>query len=182
MPEEIIKSEYLFRGKILNVRLDDVRLADARSPRLVKREIIEHQGAVAIVAIDAQDQVLLVRQFRSAAQQEMLEIPAGTLERGEDPSACAVRELREETGFFANQWNDIGTIYSSPGYSTEKIWLYQASNLTAAESALEDDESIEVVLVPLDEAIAMIEEGTINDAKSIVGLLRVLKKSFESKR
>lgn len=176
MPEEILKSEYLYRGRILNLRLDQVRLTDDRQTRVVTREIVEHHGAVAIVALDSQARVLLVRQFRSAASRELLEIPAGTLEPGEDPAKCAVRELKEETGYGAANWQEIGQLYPSPGYATEKMWIYLAQNLTGGESSTEDDESIRVEVVPFGQAIEKIERGEIVDAKSIVGLLRVWNK------
>jgi ADP-ribose pyrophosphatase len=176
MSEEILKSEYLYRGKILNVRLDQVRLTDDRKARVVAREIVEHHGAVAIVALDSQDRVLLVRQFRSAIQREILEIPAGTLEAGEDPAKCAVRELKEETGYSAASWEEMGKVYPSPGYATEQMWLYFARDLTASTAALEDDESLQVEIVPFRDAIAMIDRGEIVDAKSIAALLLVLKK------
>jgi ADP-ribose pyrophosphatase len=176
MAEEILKSEYLYRGKILNVRLDEVRLTDDRKPRVVAREIVEHRGAVAIVALDTQARVLLVQQYRSAAQRELLEIPAGTLEVGEDPALCAVRELKEETGYSAANWENIGMMYSSPGFCTEKMYLFLAHNLTASATSPEDDESLQVELVPFSEAVAKIERGEIIDAKSIVGLMRAWKK------
>ena len=176
MSAEILKSEYLYHGKILNVRLDQVRLTDDRKPRVVAREIVEHHGAVAIVALDDQERVLLVRQFRSAIQREILEIPAGTLEIGEDPAKCAVRELKEETGYAAANWEEIGRLYPSPGYATEQMWLYLARNLTASTAALEDDESLQVEIVPFGQAIDLIERGEIVDAKTIATLLRVWKK------
>jgi len=176
MSEEILKSEYLYRGKILNLRLDQVRLTDDRKARVVAREIVEHHGAVAIVALDSQDRVLLVRQFRSAIQREILEIPAGTLEAGEDPAKCAARELKEETGYSAASWEEIGTVYPSPGYATEQMWLYFARDLTSSSAALEDDESLQVEIVPFSEAIAKIDRGEIVDAKTIAALLLVWKK------
>lgn len=177
MTEEILKSEYLYRGKILNLRLDQARLKDDRESRLVSREIVEHHGAVAIVALDAQERVLLVRQFRSAVQREMLEVPAGTLEIGEDPAVCAVRELKEETGYSARDWGTLGRIYPCPGYSTEQMWLYLARGLTATTASPEDDESLQLELVPFNHAIDMIEGGEIVDAKTIVALLQVWKKN-----
>ena len=182
MSEEILKSEYLYRGKILNVRLDQVRLTDASKTRVVPREIVEHRGAVAMVALDAQERVVLVRQYRSAVQREMLEIPAGTLEAGEEPAKCAIRELQEETGYAARIWEEIGKIFPSPGYATEQMWLYLARDLTASAASPEDDESLQVEQIPFSEAIAKIESGEIIDAKSIVALLRVWKKMREAKR
>ncbi len=177
MSEEILSSEYLYRGHILKLRVDQVRLA---SRRVTVREIVEHRGAVAIVALDADQRVLMVRQYRSAAARELLEIPAGTLEDGEDPGLCAVRELKEETGYHAARWEPLGHFYSSPGFSTEKMYLYLASQLTFAEAAPEEDESISLELVPLAEAVSQIERGEIVDAKTIVGLLRVWRRFSET--
>ncbi len=174
MTEEIIRSEYLYRGQILKLRLDQVRLPGPRR-RVVMREVVEHRGAVAIVALDAEERVVLVRQYRSAAGCETLEIPAGTLEVGEDPALCATRELTEETGYHAAKWEPLGFFYSSPGFSTEKMHLFLAGNLTAAAPAPEDDEAIAVAVTPFADALEKIERGEIVDAKSIVGLLRVWK-------
>ena len=176
MAEEIVKSEFLYRGKILNVRLDQVRLTNDGRRRIFAREIVEHRGAVAIVAIDEHDRVLLVRQYRSAALRDMIEIPAGTLEPGEDPAACAVRELKEETGYSAALWEPLGKLYSSPGFCTEQMHLFLARNLTISNASPEEDESLELEAVPFESAIEKIESGEICDGKSIVGLMRVWKK------
>ncbi len=170
MSEEIIHSEYLYKGHIVKLRLDQVRLP---TKQVVAREIVEHRGAVAIVALDAQNRVLLVRQYRSGARCEILEIPAGTLEEGEDPALCAMRELKEETGYRASKWDNLGYFYSSPGFLTEKMYLFLARQLTRGESAPEEDELINVEMLPLDHAIEMIERGEFLDAKTIAGLLRV---------
>ncbi len=170
MGEEITRSQYLYRGKVIRVRLDDVRLSNKH---VTVREIVEHRGAVAIVALDAEGRVVLVRQYRYAAARDLIEIPAGTLEEGEDPALCATRELKEETGYLAGQWEPLGYLYSSPGFSTEKMYLYLARQLTMTEASPEEDESITTLHVPFAEALEMIERGEIVDAKSIVGLLRV---------
>jgi ADP-ribose pyrophosphatase len=172
MNEEIIHSEYLYRGHVLKLRLDQTRLDNKQ---VVPREIVEHRGAVAIVALDEHNNVLMVRQYRSAAGRELLEIPAGTLEEGEDPALCATRELKEETGYQAMRWENLGYFYSSPGFCTEKMYLYLARQLTRGQAAPEADELLQVELVPLDQLIAMIDRGEILDAKSNVGLLRVWK-------
>ncbi|HEX9076302.1 MAG TPA: NUDIX hydrolase [Anaerolineae bacterium] len=172
MGEEITHSQYLYRGKVLKLRLDDVRLANKN---MVIREIVEHRGAVVVVPLDAQDRVLMVRQYRSAAAREMLELPAGTLEEGEDPAMCATRELKEETGYLAGQWQPLGYFYSSPGFSTEKMHLFLARQLTSSEATPEEDEAITVELVPFAQALEKIDQGDILDAKTIVGLLRVWK-------
>ena len=116
---------------------------------------------------------LLVRQYRSGAARDLLEIPACTLEDGEDPALCATRELKEETGYHAVQWDYLGHFYSSPGFCTEQMHLYLARQLTSAAPAPADDEAITIELIPLTDAVARIERGEIVDAKTIVGLLRV---------
>jgi ADP-ribose pyrophosphatase len=173
MGEEILHSEYLYRGKIINLRVNEVRLPNKN---IAIREIVEHRGAAVIVALDEQQRVLMVRQYRSAAGKELLEVPAGTLNSGEDPALCATRELKEETGYQAAQWEPIGYFYSSPGFSTEKMYLYLAQQLTQSEASPEEDEEIAVELVPLPQALNMIERGEIVDAKTIIGLHRAAKR------
>jgi len=172
MAEKILRSEYLYRGSILKLRLDQVRLANKN---VVAREIVEHRGAVAIVALDEQQRVLMVRQYRVGAAQETLEITAGSLEEGEDPALCAIRELKEETGYSAAQWEPMGHFFSSPGFCTEKMYLFLARQLTDGTATPEEDESITVEWLPLAQAVDAIERGEIVDAKTIVGLLRVWK-------
>lgn len=169
MGEEILHSEYLYRGKVLNLKVNQVRLSNKN---VVIREIIEHRGAAVIVAIDDQQRLLMVRQYRSAAGKELLEIPAGTLNSGEDPALCATRELKEETGYQAAQWEPLGYLYPSPGFSTEKMYLYRARQLTLATASPEEDEEITVEWVPLPQAVDMIASGEIVDAKTIIGIYR----------
>ncbi len=170
MAEKILRSEYLYRGSVIKLRLDQVRLANKN---VVAREIVEHRGAVVIAALDERQRVLLVRQYRSGAGRETLELPAGTLEEGEDPAICAVRELKEETGYSAAQWEPMGYFFSSPGFCTEKMYLFLARQLTDGKAAPEEDESIAVEWMPLAKAIDAIERGKIVDGKTMVGLLRV---------
>ncbi len=147
-----------------------------------QREIVAHPGAVAIVAVDDEDRVLLVRQFRTAAERTLLEIPAGTRDVDEatgdveDPDRTAARELEEETGQRATTWLGLGAFWPAPGFSTEVIHLYLATGLSSAvEGRLgpDDDEALVVVRVPFEAAVSAAEDGRIADAKSIVGLLRV---------
>lgn len=166
--EELIKSEHVYRGRVLNLRLDTVRV---RNGELTLREIAEHNGAVAMIPLDDAGDVTLVKQWRAATGRVMLEIPAGTLEPGEDPLAGAPRELREETGLTAARWDFIVRFFPSPGILTEEMFLYLARDLTQGTQDLMDDEDIEVVRLPLDDAIARIATGEIADAKTIVGLL-----------
>lgn len=173
MGEEILHSEYLYRGKIINLRVNEVRLPNKN---ITIREIIEHPGAAVIVAVDEQQRVLMVRQYRSAAGRELLEVPAGTLKNGEDPALCATRELKEETGYQAALWEPLGYIYSSPGFLTERMYLYFARQLTLSEATPEEDEEITVELIPLTQALDMVARGEIVDAKTIVGLYRASKR------
>jgi ADP-ribose diphosphatase len=168
----------IHRGRTLAFRVDTIERADGTRHQ---REIVEHPGAVAIVAIDAEDRVLLVRQFRTAVGGTLLEIPAGTLDVDpttrtiEDPGRAAPRELEEETGLRAGHWQEIGAFWTAPGFATELMHLYLATDLRPAEGQLgpDEDEALVAVRVPLAEAIAAAEDGRIVDAKSIVGLLRV---------
>lgn len=168
MSEDLVSRERVYEGRVVNLRVDTVRLP---SGRITTREIIEHRGAVAIVALDEEDNVLLVSQFRSAVGEKLLELPAGTVELGEDTRTCAFRELQEETGHVAESLEELYVFYSSPGFSDERIWLYLASGLKQGAEAPEGDEVIELVKLPLDKALEMVGTGAICDGKSILGLI-----------
>jgi ADP-ribose pyrophosphatase len=171
MSEPTVSSELIYRGRIVSLRVDEVRLP---SGQIRRREIVEHGGAVAIVAIDDQDRALLVRQFRKPIEQFTLEIPAGTLEPGEDPEACAHRELLEETGYTAERIERLLGFYSAPGFCTEYLHVYLATGLREGAATPEEDESIELVREPVSGALDLIASGRIQDAKSQVGLLAYL--------
>lgn len=168
--EVTIDSHVDFRGRLLTVRTDRVRLPDGSE---TNREIVEHRGAVAIVALDSDGNVLLVRQFRKPAERALLEIPAGTLEAGEEPLECARRELIEETGHRAATMERICGFYTAPGYCTEFLHVFVAHDLTPASAEADADERIEVVRLPLPRCLRLVRSGEIRDAKSIVGLLAV---------
>ncbi|MFQ6013844.1 MAG: NUDIX hydrolase [Anaerolineae bacterium] len=168
--EETVSTEYPFRGRLLNLRIDTVRLSKGR---LIEREIVEHPGAVGMVALDDEENVVLVRQFRKAVEGELWEIPAGTREPGEEAEACAQRELREETGYEGGTLRPLVDFYPSPGYCTEKIQVYLVTDLRPGKAEAEEDEVIRVVKVPLAQAVSMIKVGEIRDGKSIVGLLSI---------
>jgi ADP-ribose pyrophosphatase len=155
---------------VVNLRLDDVRTPGGLE---MVREIVEHRGAVALVALDDEGRVLLVKQHRAATGSETIEIPAGTLEPGEDPMICAERELAEETGYSAAHFERIGGIYPSPGFCTEFIHFYLATQLSHGAAHPEEDEHIEVEVVVWDEALRRVRAGEICDGKSVSALLLV---------
>jgi ADP-ribose pyrophosphatase len=144
------------------------------SGRETTREIVEHGDCVAIIAIDDEDNVLLVNQFRKPVEKKLLEIPAGGIEPGEEPADCVRRELREETGFLPQRVERLGGFYSAPGYCTEYLHLYLATELVPSPLQAEDSESIRLVRVRLSEVPGLITSGSICDAKSIAGLLAFL--------
>jgi nudix-type nucleoside diphosphatase (YffH/AdpP family) len=165
--ESTLNSENVFHGKILDLWIHTVRLADGRT---VVREVVDHPGAVCLVAIDSDDSVLLVRQFRKPTDKMMLEIPAGTLSPGESPEACAQRELQEETGYTAGRLELLGTLYSAPGFCSELLHAYLATDLSPGDQAMDDDEDIEIVRLPFEQALVMALSGDLHDAKSIASL------------
>jgi ADP-ribose pyrophosphatase len=159
----------IYKGRIVDLRLEQVTLPNQRTVTL---EIVRHPGAAAVVAMDADDCVILLRQFRHAAAGFIWEIPAGKLDLGEAPVHCARRELREEAGVAARELVALGSILTAPGFCDERIHLFLARDLTPAEQQLDDDEVLSVSRIPLPRAIEMIHVGEIEDAKSIAALHR----------
>ena len=170
--EETISSRLVYDGRAVKLRVDTVRMPGGRE---TSREIVEHSDCVAIIAVDADDNVLLVNQFRKPVEKELLEIPAGGIEPGEDAVATVRRELREETGYLPQKVERLGGFYSTPGYCTEYLHLYLASDLVPSSLNAEDTESIKLVRVPISQIPGLITSGSICDAKSIAGLLIFLK-------
>jgi 8-oxo-dGTP pyrophosphatase MutT (NUDIX family) len=175
--EHLVASELLHRGRILEFRVDTVERADGRR---AQRDVVVHPGAVAVVALDPEGCVLLVRQYRHPAGRTLLEIPAGTLERDaatgavEDPDGAARRELEEETGYRAGRWERLTDFWTAPGFATERMSLYLAIDLAPATGdrlTPDEDEALQLVRVPWRDAVAAAERGEIADAKSLVGLL-----------
>lgn len=167
-----IHSEYVYRGRVVTLRIDTVMMPDGR---LTKREVVEHHGAVAIVPVLDAETVLLIRQYRQAVGETLLEIPAGTLEDGEDADACAARELEEETGYRAGSLRRLFSQYLAPGYSNEVLHAYCARDLTPSSAHPDIDEEIELVPVRMADVETMIWDGRIRDAKSIAALLVTLR-------
>jgi ADP-ribose pyrophosphatase len=168
MAERTIGSRQVFDGRLLTVRVDDVELP---SGRRATREIVEHPGAVAMLAWDG-ERVALVRQWRQAAGDSLLEIPAGTREPGEDPLTTAQRELAEEVGVSAAQWAQGPAFFTAPGFCTEYLTIFLASELAPADGSAEpDEEGLVVEWLPLDDALTGLDEGRIRDAKSVAVIL-----------
>jgi ADP-ribose pyrophosphatase len=165
--EHVVESHRIYEGRVVSLRVDRVKLPSGRS---TVREVVEHASVVAIVALDSQGDVLLVRQYRLPAQQSLLEIPAGGVDPGESAEEAAQRELQEETGQRAGRLERLCSFFVSPGYCDEYMYLYLATALEPSALVADADESIEVVRLPLDEALRLIERGEICDAKTIVGL------------
>lgn len=175
--EKTMKSEKLYEGKVLNLKIDTVELPDKGYS---KREIVEHPGGVAIITITANREMVLVKQYRKAVEDFVLEIPAGKLEVNEEPRETAIRELREETSLEAKKLSYITEFYTSPGYSSEKIHLFLAEDLIEVDPQPDSGEFIEKVTLPLDDLLRMIERGEIMDSKTIIGVfiaMRFLEKN-----
>ncbi len=167
MPERTVSSRRAFSGRLLSLRVDEVEL---ESGRRATREVVEHPGAVAILAWDG-ERLAAVRQWRQAAAADLLEIPAGTREPGESPLESAERELAEECGLRAGRWEEGPSFYTAPGFSTELLTLFLATNLSAVEVAPPEDEALERSWLTLADAQAAIDDGRIRDAKSLAGIL-----------
>jgi ADP-ribose pyrophosphatase len=166
MEERTIGTRRPYEGRGISLRVDEVELA---SGRRTSREVVEHPGAVAIVAWDG-SRVAMVRQWRHATGEALLEIPAGTREPGEAPEATARRELAEEVGRAAATWRSGPVFYTAPGFCTELMHLFCATDLTDASAAADDDEELEPAWLTLEGALAAIDDGTVRDAKTIAGL------------
>ena len=165
----LIEKQVVFKGK--KVRLEVDRLENEETQLEVRREVVVHPGAVVILPVMEDSRLLLIRNHRYSVQQVLIELPAGTLEKGEDPMNCAGRELLEETGYLAGKLQRIGAFFSSPGILTEKLYAFAAYHLEKKVSALEEDEEIEIMPVLFDDALKMIDTGEIMDAKTIATLL-----------
>jgi ADP-ribose pyrophosphatase len=167
MAYELISSESTYQGKAFSVRRDQLRLPDGSLARL---DIVEHVGAVTVLPFDEAGQIWFVRQYRHAAGLELLELPAGTLEPDEEPEACALREIREETGMAAGRLQKIGEFFLAPGYSTEYMYVFLAGDLTHDPLPGDADEFLSVERFPLAQVEAMLLNGEIQDAKTIAAL------------
>jgi ADP-ribose pyrophosphatase len=170
IPEHVVDSRPIYEGRIVRFRVDTVSLPDGST---ATREIIATPGAVVIVPLTDDGQVRMVRQYRSAVGEFLLELPAGTLEPNETPEEAAPRELAEETGDRAARWQRLTGFFTVPGICDEYLHLFLATDLTPGQANREFDEFLEVVTLPLDEALRIARRGEIRDAKTIIGLLWV---------
>lgn len=168
LEEKFLSGDEVFSGSLLRVRRDVVRLPDGKE---AVREYVRHPGAVAIVALTGEGRVVLERQHRYALRRDFIEIPAGKLEPGEAHLATANRELQEETGYVATDWTRLGLIHNAIGYSDEGIELWLARGLEQREAKLDEEEFLETFTLPMAEAVAMVRDGRITDAKTVAALL-----------
>lgn len=167
--EKKIDGEVPYKGIIVNVHMDRAELVNGD---IVRREVVEHPGGVTIIPVEDDGTVWCVRQFRYPFGREMLEVPAGKLERGEKPLPAAVRELSEETGLEAGRWVDLGAVCTSPGFSTEVLHIYLALGLKRGEAHPDEDEFLNVEKHSLDALTGMVMSGEIDDAKTIIAVLK----------
>lgn len=167
--EKEIKANKLYDGRVINLRVDDVLLPDGRP---AKREYVQHRGGAAILAMDDEGMVYMVRQFRYPYRETLLEIPAGKLEAGEEPIVTATRELAEETGLIAERLAPYGVIYPSPGYTDEKLYIFFASGLRQREAHPDADEFLNVVRMPFEQALQGVLTGDIKDSKTCYAILK----------
>lgn len=167
--EKTISSKEIFSGKVIRVCHDDVILENGKS---AKREVVYHNGGVCVLPLSESGEVLFVRQFRYPYKQEVLELPAGKLEKGEDPLESGKRELLEEVGATAKKITFLGELFPSPGYCGEIISMYLAEELVFSQQSLDEDEFLDIVKIPLDEAVKMVMENKIPDAKTQTALLK----------
>ncbi|MBV9467664.1 MAG: NUDIX hydrolase [Abitibacteriaceae bacterium] len=175
--ENTISSRRIHEGRIINLREDTVALPSGREG---KREIVEHKGAVCIIPVLADGRIVMVRQFRKPAEDVLLEVPAGSLNQGEEPESCARRELVEECNLHAEQLTPIFTCYLAPGYSTELMFGFLGEDLRETPGTPDEDENLEIETYTLDELLPMIDDGRIRDSKTICGLLALYRRRQEA--
>lgn len=170
LEEKTLNKNYIYHGKIINLRCDDALLPNGKA---AKREIVEHPGGVLIAPITKDNELIFVKQFRYAYMDVLLELPAGKLEKGEEPLLTGKRELLEEVGATAKKYTDLGKFYPSCGYTNEVIHLYSAEDLSFSEQHLDEDEFLNIVKIPLYDAVAMVLNNEIPDGKTQTAILKI---------
>ncbi len=177
--EKRVRGRWVYRGKLLNVRRDTVRLPDGG---VAEREYVEHPSAVAIIALTGAGELVMERQYRYPLRRDMIEIPAGKIDPGEAPLATAKRELQEETGYTAAHWRHVATIHIAIAYSNERIEIYLAKGLRHKGARLDDEEFLEVFTLPLSRALDWVRKGKITDSKTVAALFwaeKLLKRGWK---
>lgn len=170
LTEKPLNQEYKFKGKIVNMRVDDALLPDGT---VANREVVEHNGGVMIAPLDGDGNLYFVRQFRYPYMEVVTELPAGKLEKGEDPLEAGKRELKEETGAVAEKYTFLGELYPTPGYCGEIIHMYLATGLTFGKQCPDDDEFLEVFKIPLEKAVGMVLRNELKDSKTQTAILKI---------
>lgn len=171
--EKTLSSKEIYSGKIIKVKVDEVAMPDSRT---AKREIVMHPGGVGVVAVTDDDCIVMVKQYRKAIDKAIYEIPAGKLDTGEEHRMCGIRELEEETGLKAENFEYLGFMYPSPGFTDEVTHLYLATGLYRGKANPDEDEYLDIEKIPIGMAVERIMNNEINDAKTVVGILKALKK------
>ncbi|MCQ5079805.1 NUDIX hydrolase [Gemmiger formicilis] len=167
--EAMLESKEIFNGRVIRVTLDKVQLEDGTTST---REVVHHHGGACVLPVDADGNVTMVRQFRYALGEELWELPAGKLEAGEDPFEAAKRELSEECGLTADTYTELGVVYPTVGYDSERIYLWAAEGLHTVGQHLDAGEFLDVVKMPFAQALGLVMDGTIKDSKTQVALLK----------
>jgi ADP-ribose pyrophosphatase len=173
LPRQLLESEKIFNGIVFDVERD--RLREESGIEIV-RDVVRHPGGAGALPLFDDGRVALVRQYRHPARRELLEIPAGRIEAGETPAACAAREIEQEIGFRAGRMEKLAEFYSTPGFCQEKLYVYLATELTPCAQNLDHDELIEVVYLPFAGAVEMVERGEIEDSKTVIALLMAVRR------
>ena len=176
-PEKVLSSEQIYHGKVVNLRVDTIELP---SGNVTKREIMEHGGAVSILPILPDGKIGMIKQWRSATQEYLWELPAGGLEKGENPAECARRELIEEIGYEIGKLTLLFQCYLAPGYSSEMMYGFLGEELKLVGAQPEEDENIDLIPMSLEELLPLIDSGEIRDSKTICGLLALYRRNLES--
>lgn len=169
-----VESKRIYEGHIFNMRVDRLKEPSGHE---TTREVVEHNGGVVIACLPEPGKVVLIKQYRYTVDEELIELPAGRIEIAEDPLLAAKRELSEETGYLATEWQELSRMYSAPGFCTEMLYLYQASNVSEVGKNLDEDEETEVVILPIADAWQLVLDGKVRDAKTIAGLGMLLTRS-----